>query len=134
MTKKLKDEEAAELIEKVKPWANYGRPNSKTRSSLVYNKDVEKAITALRKDGLYVCDQTRCENCSAKDGQCFMTSDINHEAKFLVDTGTADNSYLNDRMCEKCEEKETCEDYKRGIEHGLIPFGCSKSTESEDSE
>ena len=152
----MTDKQAAEVLEKAKVWINYGRRNGKTRLSLAYNKAIEKAITALRKDVLYVCDQTRCENCSAKDGQCFMTSDINHAANFidagdgiyvektpaiapdiseiLVETGTADNSYLNDRMCEKCEEKETCEDYKRGIEHGLIPFGCSKSTESEDSE
>lgn len=37
----------------------------------------------------------------------------------------------NDRVCEKCEEKETCKDYKYGIEHGLIPFGCSEPIESE---
>ena len=152
----MTDKQAAEVLEKVKVWVNFGRRNGKTLLSLAYNKAIEKAITALRKDVLYVCDQTRCENCSAKDGQCFMTSDINHAAnfivagdgiyvektpaiapdisEFLVETGTADNSYLNDRMCEKCEEKETCEDYKRGIEHGLIPFGCSKSTESEEEE
>ena len=36
----------------------------------------------------------------------------------------------NDRMCEKCEEKETCEDYRNGIERGCIPFGCSMPIES----
>lgn len=34
------------------------------------------------------------------------------------------SEYL-DRVCDECEEKETCESYKFGIKNGLIPFGCS---------
>ena len=40
----------------------------------------------------------------------------------------------NERTCEKCEEKETCKDYKYGIEHGLIPFGCSVKKGGNDNE
>lgn len=137
MTKELKDEfendsffsdinrilnmtnkEAAEVLGTMKVWMNGGRRNGKTRVPLAYNKAIEKAITALRKDVLYVCDQTKCENCSAKDGHCFMTSEITHAANFidagdgiyvekspakipmdlseiLVETGTPDNNYIN---------------------------------------
>ena len=102
MTKELKDEfendsffsdinrilnmtnkEAAEVLGTMKVWMNGGRRNGKTRVPLAYNKAIEKAITALRKDVLYVCDQTKCENCSAKDGHCFMTSEITHAANFI---------------------------------------------------
>ena len=79
----MTNKEAAEVLEKVKVWMNGGRRNGKTLLSLAYNKAIEKAITALRKDVLYVCDQTKCENCSAKDGHCFMTSEITHAANFI---------------------------------------------------
>ena len=78
----MTDKQAAEVLEKVNVWMNGGRRNGKTLLSLAYNKAIEKAITSLRKDVLYVCDQKKCENCSAKDGVCFMTSDINHAANF----------------------------------------------------
>ena len=99
MTKELKDEfendsdinrilnmtnkEAAEVLAGMKIWMNGGRRNGKTRLPLAYKKAIEKAISALRKDVLYVCDQTKCENCSAKDGHCFMTSEITHAANFI---------------------------------------------------
>ena len=79
----MTNKEAAEVLENVKMWTNFGRRNGKTRLVLAYNKAIEKAITALRKEVLYVCDQTRCENCSAKDGHCFMTSEITHAANFI---------------------------------------------------
>ena len=79
----MTDKEAAEVLASMKVWMNGGRRNGKTRVSLAYNKAIEKAITALRKDVLYVCDQTKCENCSAKDGHCFMTSEITHAANFI---------------------------------------------------
>lgn len=160
MTKELKDEfendsflsdinrilnmtnkEAAEVLGTMKVWMNGGRRNGKTRVPLAYNKAIEKAITALRKDVLYVCDQTRCENCSAKEGHCFMTSEITHAANFIdagdgiyVEKTPAEWIPITTRPMTEEEEKDACEDYKHGIEHGLIPFGCSKLTESEKEE
>lgn len=114
----MTDKQAAEVLEKVNVWMNGGRRNGKTLLSLAYNKSIEKGITALRKDVLYVCDQTKCENCSAKQGFCYATTDITHAANFyeaqdgiyvekgaaiigadlseLPDyAGTPDNSYVN---------------------------------------
>lgn len=79
----MTDKQAAEVLEKVKVWMNSGRRNGKTLLSLAYNKAIEKAITALRKDVLYVCDQSKCENCSAKQGFCYATTDITHAANFI---------------------------------------------------
>lgn len=31
---------------------------------------------------LYICDQERCEHCSASQGICFHTSDISHAINF----------------------------------------------------
>lgn len=43
-------------------------------------KDMAKVI--------YICDQLKCENCSAAEGLCFHTSDITHAANFVqVDDG-----------------------------------------------
>lgn len=37
---------------------------------------------------LYICDQLKCENCSAADGLCHHTSDISHAANFVqIDDG-----------------------------------------------
>lgn len=37
---------------------------------------------------LYICDQLKCENCSAAEGLCHHTSDISHAANFVqVDDG-----------------------------------------------
>ena len=37
---------------------------------------------------LYICDQQKCENCSAAEGMCHHTSDISHAANFVqVDDG-----------------------------------------------
>ena len=37
---------------------------------------------------LYICDQLKCENCSAAQGMCLHTSDISHAANFVqVDDG-----------------------------------------------
>ena len=124
----MTDKQAAEVLEKVKVWMNSGRRNGKTLLSLAYNKAIEKAITALRKDVLYVCDRTRCENCSAKDGYCFMTHEITHAANFIeADDGiyvektpiigadlselpdytvTPDNSYVNPEFGESEEGGE----------------------------
>ena len=119
----MTDKQAAEVLEKVQVWMNSGRRNGKTLLSLAYNKAVEKAITALRKDVLYVCDQTKCENCSAKQGFCYATTDITHAANFYeaqdgiyVEKGatiigadlselpdytvTPDNSYVNPELGE----------------------------------
>ena len=32
---------------------------------------------------LYICDQTKCEDCSAAEGLCHHTTDINHAANFI---------------------------------------------------
>lgn len=126
----MTDKQAAEVLEKVKVWMNSGRRNGKTLLSLAYNKSIEKAITALRKDVLYVCDQTKCENCSAKQGFCYATTDITHAANFYeaqdgiyVEKGSAiigadlselpdytvtpDNSYVNPELGESEAENES---------------------------
>ena len=37
---------------------------------------------------LYICDQLKCENCSAAKGMCHHTSDISHAANFVqIDDG-----------------------------------------------
>lgn len=37
---------------------------------------------------LYICDQLKCENCSAAERMCLYTSDISHAANFVkVDDG-----------------------------------------------
>lgn len=37
---------------------------------------------------LYICDQLKCENCSAAEGLCHHTSDISHAANFVqIDDG-----------------------------------------------
>lgn len=39
-------------------------------------------------DVLYICDQLKCENCSAAEGLCLHTSDITHAANFVqIDDG-----------------------------------------------
>jgi len=39
-------------------------------------------------DVFYICDQLKCENCSAVKGLCFYTSDITHAANFVqIDDG-----------------------------------------------
>ena len=118
----MTNKEAADFLEKVIIQFNGGRRNGKTAFKLAYETAMKKAVTALRKDVLYVCDRTRCENCSNQD-DCFMTSDINHAANFvdagdgiyveqtpaiigadlseLPDyTGTPDNSYVNPELGE----------------------------------
>lgn len=32
---------------------------------------------------LYICDQLKCENCSAAEGMCHHTSDISHAVNFV---------------------------------------------------
>lgn len=78
----MTDKQAAEVLEKVQVWMNGGRRNGKTLLSLAYNKAIEKAIKSLRTQILFVCDQTKCENCSAKQGFCYSTTDITHAANF----------------------------------------------------
>ena len=43
------------------------------------------AIDAIREQRtvLYICDQTKCEDCSAAQGLCYYTTDINHAANFI---------------------------------------------------
>ena len=37
---------------------------------------------------LYICDQLKCENCSAAEGLCHHTSDISHAANIVqIDDG-----------------------------------------------
>ena len=39
-------------------------------------------------DVLYICDQLKCENCSAAKGLCIYTSDITHAINFVqIDDG-----------------------------------------------
>lgn len=78
----MTDKQAAEVLEKVQVWMNSGRRNGKTLLSLAYNKAIEKAIKSLRTQILFVCDQTKCENSSAKQGFCYATTDITHAANF----------------------------------------------------
>ena len=98
----MTDRQAAEVLEKVQVWMNSGRRNGKTLLVLAYNKAIEKSITALRKDVLYVCDLTKCENCSAKQGFCYATTDITHAANFYeaqdgiyVEKGATHESNIN---------------------------------------
>ena len=118
----MTNKEAADILEKVSNWVAADRKDSKTAFNLAMKTAMKKAVTALRKEVLYVCDRTRCENCSNQD-DCFMTSDINHAANFvdagngiyieqtqaiigadlseLPDyTGTPDNSYVNPELGE----------------------------------
>ena len=124
----MTNKEAAEVLENVKMWTNFGRRNGKTRLALAYNKAIEKAIKSLRTQILFVCDQTKYENCSAKQGFCYATTDITHAANFreagdgiyvektpaiihadlseLPDyTVTPDNNYINPELGESEEEE-----------------------------
>lgn len=83
----MTDEQAAEVLEKVKAWMEGGRKNGKTLLFLAYNKAIEKAIKSLRTQILFVCDQTKCENCSAEQGFCYATTDITHAANFEAQDG-----------------------------------------------
>jgi hypothetical protein len=55
-------------------------------------------------DILYVCDQTKCENCSAPD-LCRYTTDITHAKNFSYD-GVADCYYEDPRKTNKKEDSE----------------------------
>ena len=87
MIMNMTDRQAAIVLENVQVWMNAGRKNGKTLLSLAYNKAIEKAIKSLRTQILFVCDQTKCENCSAEQGYCFATSDITHAANFEAQDG-----------------------------------------------
>ena len=149
MTKELKDEfendsfsndinrilnmtnkEAADVLSSMKVWMNGGRRNGKTRVPLAYNKAIEKAITALRKDVLYVCDQTKCENCSAKDGHCFMTSEITHAANF-IDAG--DGIYVEKTPIIAADLSEL-PDYPEPLPDSVDKYIREKLGESEEEE
>lgn len=42
----------------------------------------------IQSNDLYICDQLKCENCSAAEGCCLHTSDITHAANFVqIDDG-----------------------------------------------
>lgn len=127
----MTNKEAAEVLENVKMWTNFGRRNGKTRLVLAYNKAIEKAITALRKDVLYVCDQTKCENCSAKDGQCFMTSEITHAANF-IDAG--DGIYVEKTPAIIHADLSELPDYIEPLPDYVDKYIREKLGESEDSE
>lgn len=47
----------------------------------------ERIEFAKNTDVLYLCDQTRCENCSAKRGECFHTVDVSHAKNFALLAG-----------------------------------------------
>jgi len=79
----MSDHDAALILSHSTAFIAIARGNSKTIMSANYIVAMSKAIRALERKVLYICDQTKCENCSASEGMCHHTTDIDHAANFL---------------------------------------------------
>ena len=60
----------------------------------------------IQSNVLYLCDQKKCEKCSAPEGLCFHTTDIRHATNFIeVDEGIYMETEVA-RLVEQQDEKD----------------------------
>ena len=67
---------------------------------------------AADKTYLYICNQKRCDNCSAKDGLCRHTSDIRYAAHYVHGARINDNDFIEQApgiLMEKDHEERSVE-------------------------